>query len=651
MTEQEYDKLCIHMYLRALKEARTDQLLRRAEEAMNGMLVLNGTGPEPVFVGNPPRWEENPCGVGGYIWTLSRLEYMATLCKAFLLTEDRRYLDKVESDLTNWFETVPVPPIPHDYESACYYHAVHHWRMLEVGYRMVRTVPILLSTLRVHGRNTELLERLRRSIAEHAERIAAGSLLLWPGRDHNHYTTEINGLLSAASMIPEHPKASAWTDWAIEELEKACAAQITEDGAQIEGAAGYHTAAVIDFAYSIHFAAKCGRSFSPEFVDRVKKGIEFSVHTMGPDGTLLPFGDSDGTLLPFGNSDAHLFAPVVAACLGFLLFEDTRCLATLRRFLPEGLIFQSIADSCPWGFDRIPQLLTWLRQPLAPEDSALLPTTNYQRQMDQYICRTGWDRDAACLFFSCHSPIHYGNHAHMDQLGVIFSAYGKRLLQDPGRYTYKSCEDRHLYKSSQVHSVPTVGGRDAFAYLDTFAYGPQKEGAINEVFDTEFAQGAGGSHRNYEPVTVSRTVLLLSGGILLIADSYRHLRGEEIKIFFHLNSTNVAIEGSDVITHDKDVNIRIMPVTTDALRTDILDGRLSDVFYHDYPSKRAVFSRVTAQDQETFLFLAVPFLPGEVSSPEDISLHDGSLTFRFRDRSYHITEDFLRNRDLSFGKR
>ena len=164
-------------------------LLRRAEEAMNGMLILNGTGPEPVFVGDPPRWEENPCGVGGYTWTLSRLEYMVTLCKAFLLTEDRRYLDKVESDLANWFETVPVPPIPHDYESACYYHAVHHWCMLEVGYRMVRTIPVLLSVLRAHGKNTALLERLRRSIAEHAERIAAGSLLLWPGRDHNHYKT------------------------------------------------------------------------------------------------------------------------------------------------------------------------------------------------------------------------------------------------------------------------------------------------------------------------------------------------------------------------------------------------------------------------------------------------------------------------------
>ena len=210
----------------------------------------------------------------------------------------------------------------------------------------------------------------------------------------------------------------------------------------------------------------------------------------------------------------------------------------------------------------------------------------------------------------------------------------------------KSCEDRHLYKSSQVHSVPTVEGRDAFAYLDTFAYGPQKEGVIHEVFDAGIVRGARGSHRNYEPVTVSRTALLLSGGILLIADSYHHLRGEEIKIFFHLNSTNVIVEGSDVITQDKDVNIRIIPVAADVLRTDILDGRLSDVFYHDYPSKRAVFSRNTVQSQETFLFLVVPFLPGEVSVPEDISLHDGSLTFRFRDWNYHITEDILGNQGI-----
>ena len=38
----------------------TDQTIKLAEEAMKGMLVLPGTGPELYFVGNPPKWTENP---------------------------------------------------------------------------------------------------------------------------------------------------------------------------------------------------------------------------------------------------------------------------------------------------------------------------------------------------------------------------------------------------------------------------------------------------------------------------------------------------------------------------------------------------------------------------------------------------------------
>lgn len=108
--QRESDCKKINDYRMALEGTDTDTLLKRAGEAMEGMLVLNGTGPETVFVGIPPHWEENPCGAGGYTWTMSRLKYMLTLCKAYLLTKERRYLDKVENDLLNWFDTVPAPP-------------------------------------------------------------------------------------------------------------------------------------------------------------------------------------------------------------------------------------------------------------------------------------------------------------------------------------------------------------------------------------------------------------------------------------------------------------------------------------------------------------------------------------------------------------
>ncbi len=629
MSANANDFKIIEDFLLTLKGRDTTSLIDRAEEAMNGMLVLNGTGPKPVFVGIPPRWEENPCGVGGYTWTMSRLRYMVTLCKAYLLTKEQRYLDKVETDLDNWFDAVPAPPVPHDYESACYYHGVHNWRMLELGYRMVYTFPLLLSVLRVYGKDRKLVDRIYTSIAEHAERISAGSHLLWPGRDHNHYTEEINGLLSAASMIQEHPRAAEWIVQAMDGLEHACACQLTDDGSQIEGSGEYHSAVVINFCYSIFFAQKCGKSFSQEFVSRVKNGLDFCIHTVGPDRNMLPFGDSD----------ALLYTPYDAAMLSYLLFNETKHLATLRQFTDAEFIIQQLSDRFPWGFSDISDLLTWLRQPLQQEDCFLLPTTTYQSQMDQYIVRSDWSKEAACLFFSSNSPINPGsNHAHMDQLGIIYGAYGKILLQDPGRYTYKDGEDRHLYKSSQVHNLPTVNGEDAFEYLATFVYGPQKDGAITAVMDSDRIKGAYGYHNNYDPVTISRSAALLDGKLLLIADTYQNIKGKNMKIFFHLNSTNVAAEGSTFVTNDSGANIRIHSNLSETdVQTDILDGRLSDVFYHDYPSKRAVYIRKAEKDTETLIFVAVPFTDAEQDNLKDLVYEDGVITFSYNNEIYRIT--------------
>ena len=621
------DRIYIDDFLKTLQGQDTAPLLARAEEAMNGMLVLNGTGPKPVFVGIPPRWEENPCGVGGYTWTMSRLNYMVTLCKAFLLTGNRDYLDKVETDLWDWFRSVPAPPVPHDLDSANYYHCVHNWRMLEVGYRMVYTFPILLSVLKVHGKDRKLVDRIYLSIAEHAERISAGSHLLWPGRDHNHYTEEINGLLSAASMLPEDPRSPGWIEQAMDGLEHACACQMTEDGAQTEGSAQYHTAVVINFCYSIHFAKRCGNTFSDAFVNRVKDGLDFAIHTLSPDGNTLPFGDSDPVF----------YTPYDAAMLSYLLFGETRHLSTLRQMASSEFIIRQLSERFPWGFEGISDLLELLKKP-APQGEALLPLMTYQRQMNQYIVRTGWHRDAACLYFSSDSPMHPGsNHAHMDQLGIIFAAYGKVLLQDPARYTYKDCEDRHLYKSSQVHNVPTVNGEDAFAYLGTFAYGPQKEGRITGIMDTDRIKGAFGYHRNYDPVTIRRTAALIDGTVLLIADTYEHVKGKQMKVFFHLNSTRGSRTGTVFATQDEGTGIRIHThLPEDAVQAELLDGRMSDVFYHEYPSKRAVYPRIAEAGTETMVFACVPFDSRHPNALTDLRFDGETIAFTLNGKPYRI---------------
>lgn len=618
------DVRAIENYRAVMGSVSGDSLIARAEEAMQGLLILSGTGNKPYFVGIPPKWDENKTGVNGFTWTLSRLMYMDTLCKAFLLTGQRRYLDKVENDLADWLDKNPAPPVPTDYESACVYHGVHNWRMLELGFRMVYTYPVVRSVLRVYGQNRGLIERIDASIVEHAERISGGSHLLWPGFDHNHYTEEINGLLAAVSMLPDHPKAGAWLRQAMEGLEAASRNQITADGSQSEGAAEYHNAVVIDFCNSMHFANLLGARFSDDFIQRLRRAVSFSIHTLAPDGNIIPFGDSD-VLHP---------TPIQAALMATLIFRDDIWLNTVRRFVPAQRIRNVLAELYPWGFEGVADLLSRLDQPL-PADAALLPCVTVQRQMDQFIARAAWDSESPYLFFSCHSPIHNGsNHAHMDQLGVIYGAFGKPLIQDPGRYTYKDCEERHEYKRSQTHSVPTVDGRDGFEYIRTFVYGPQKEGRLAGVMVNDRVLGAGGVLNNYEPVVISRTAALIDGSFLLIADTFENAKGQDLQIYFHLNSTRAFVRDRAVQTTDDDVRLALACVALGEVEITLLEGCLSDMFYQEYPSTRALFRRTAQSDTETLFFIAA----GSKEQPVigDFSVQDGLIQAAVCGKDYRI---------------
>lgn len=147
----------VNGWKRLLTASQAEGIIRKADEAMEGMLVLNGTGAKPYFVGRPPRWDENPFGVGGYTWTMSRLVYMTMLSQAYFITGRQDYMRKLEVDLKDWLDKETPPPVAYDHDSAMVYHGVHHWRMLEIGFRTTYTFPIVLTALRPLGKESTLL--------------------------------------------------------------------------------------------------------------------------------------------------------------------------------------------------------------------------------------------------------------------------------------------------------------------------------------------------------------------------------------------------------------------------------------------------------------------------------------------------------------
>ena len=59
----------------------------------------------------------------------------------------------------------------------------------------------------------------------------------------------------------------------------------------------------------------------------------------------------------------------------------------------------------------------------AGSDGEQMPCINWQRQLQQAMFRTGWDKDALSVFFACRVPCQNG-HGHMDPAGFDFCALG-----------------------------------------------------------------------------------------------------------------------------------------------------------------------------------------------------------------------------------
>ncbi len=99
---------------KAIKEAfphLAEDTIQLADQALEGMLVLPGTGPELYFVGNPAKWTENPVGDNEYTFHLNRMHHLKTLSEAYTLTGNLAYAEKALFELEHWLDTVPCPDL------------------------------------------------------------------------------------------------------------------------------------------------------------------------------------------------------------------------------------------------------------------------------------------------------------------------------------------------------------------------------------------------------------------------------------------------------------------------------------------------------------------------------------------------------------
>lgn len=321
------------------------------------------------------------------------------LAHAFEQTVDRRYPTTWTALVESFCEQVPVGHDTSDVTARRLQNWLYAWQRFES-----------VDPESVDDTTRDLLRaRIARDAAHLADHLTA---------ERNHRTMELYTLLLVGIAFDDEVRAQR----ALELLADNAAADILDDGVQRERSSDYHMIVLRSLVGAVLNARSAGLRTPATLVDRTHRACTFGLHLQRPDGTTPALSDGD-------QGD---FRPLLRLAASVLDRPDLAWAAS------DGSL-----GSAP------------------KERMATFGTGGYAIQ------RSGWgDRgrhyvDERWAVLDC-GPLGDGGHGHYDHLSVEMMADGRRLVVDPGRYTYDAddADWRHRFKGTAAHNTVCVDGLD-----------------------------------------------------------------------------------------------------------------------------------------------------------------------------------------------
>ena len=224
-------------------------------------------------------------------------------------------------------------------------------------------------------------------------------------------------------LIPEFKDAATWRESGINILNREIKKQVYDDGGQYELDPHYHLAAINIFCKALRMADCNGfrNEFPAEYLDTVKKMIEFYTNICFPDYTNPCF--SDAKLGDYKSELANYRDWVT-------LFPDSEW---IRYYATEG------------------------------REGAPLPYLSHGSLASGFFTfRSGWKKDAAVMVVKAGPKGEW--HCQPDNGTFEFWFNGKNLFPDSGAYVYAGSDEvmklRNWFRQTRVHNTLTLDGRN-----------------------------------------------------------------------------------------------------------------------------------------------------------------------------------------------
>lgn len=370
------------------------------------------------------------------IWELSRLHQLTPLCKAYIITQDDTYNEKIKGIVTDWIDKNP------------YYIGPNWINPMEISIRCANIINVLF---------------MCPSLKEDSVWVnQVNKLLFWSGAyvryhlenttlvNNNHYMSDLFGLLNISLYFSGtrskvvNNEVSEWLRFTYKELNNEIKHQILKDGGTFEKSTSYHA-----YVLELLLVSKRLLQKNTEYdITNIAKTVERMWQYLARfnHGNIIPFiGDSDNTRL-FQFSDDYPY-------------ENQRSYKILFEELKKETGIESSNRNC-------------------------------FKESGNYFLKKG----KIDVLVNCGKVYANGGHCHNDQLSFILWYDDIQLTDDPGTYCYTSDpEKRNLFRGTAVHSTVMVEEKEQNELNRTFEIKERTRSECIEYSDSYFK----GKHRGY----------------------------------------------------------------------------------------------------------------------------------------------------------
>jgi hypothetical protein len=512
-----------------------EAIIASAEKAIAGKLDLLGY--RDLDFGHPLDWHLDPrtgaraplvhwsridpvapIGQGDLkvFWEIHRTAHVVTLGQAYWLTGDQRYAAEFVNQVAGWIEANPVGM------------GIGWAASLEVALRAIQWLWALELCADSRAVTQGFVARIIKSLIAHGRHIE--KYLSSYFSPNTHLTGEALGLFYLGVALPELRRAEAWRETGLRILLAQLPRHVRCDGVYVEQSSYYHRYTTDFYTHLFALIRANGLALSRADEQMLwQKLAALCDHLLWigrPDGTWPLVGDDDGgRLIKLAPRPANDFRDTLGAGAAIFQRGDWKWVAgaapaeVLWLLGPEGL-----AD-----YDRLPA-----EPPRAT--SRAFATSGY------FVMRDGWGPEASFALIDCgrHGAEIGLGHAHSDALAIELALRGATWLVDPATYVYGSDpEARDWFRRSSAHNTATVDGQDQSVPAAPFAWQTSANCRLLRFADlgdcVVFAGAHDGYHRLSDPVTHTRSALMLRQPSAFIVSDHFQARGRHVyTLRYHL---------------------------------------------------------------------------------------------------------------------